>query len=65
MYLEALTHTLENFLAANFVPVKSELLARYVKFYRSLKLSKYPEVQHLDLYGMVDKLNNFLKVSAR
>ena len=41
------TYLVVNFLAANFVPVKTELLARYVKFYKSFKLSKYPEVQHL------------------
>ena len=37
----------KNFLAPNFVPVKTEILARYVKFYKSLKLSQSPEVQHL------------------
>ena len=41
------TYLVESFLAVNFVPVKTELLARYVNFYKSLKLSPSPEVQHL------------------
>ena len=41
------TYLVENYLAANYLPVKTEILARYVKFYKSLKLSQSPEVQHL------------------
>ena len=41
------THTflVENLLASDFVPIKTELMARYGNFYNSLCKSKSPEVQ--------------------
>ena len=41
------TYLVESFLAENFIPVNTELLARYVNFYKSLRKSPSPEIQHL------------------
>ena len=41
------TYLVENILADNFFPVKTEIMTRYMKFYKSLKLSQSPEIQHL------------------
>ena len=38
---------MENLLAQNFIPVKTELMARYVNFYKSLKKSNSQEVSFL------------------
>lgn len=38
------TYLVENFLASQFVPIQTELLSRYVKFFKSLQLSHSPEI---------------------
>ena len=43
------THTflVENLLAVNFVPIKTEIMARYGKFFTSLRKCKSPEVRQM------------------
>ena len=41
------TYLVENLLALEFVPIKTELLARYGPFFQSLTKSQAPEVQFL------------------
>ena len=41
------TWIVENLLAQNFIPVKTELMARYANFYKSLKASNSYEVSFL------------------
>ena len=41
------TYLVENYLSTSFIPVKTELFARYLKFVKSLKESKSLEVRYL------------------
>ena len=41
------TYLVENYLAAEFTPIRTELMARYIKFYDSLLNSKSLEIQVL------------------
>ena len=52
------TYLVENYLAAEFTPIRTELMARYIKFYDSLLNSKSFEIQVLvntrDISGILE-----------